>query len=415
MMKRILLIAYACEPGKGSEPGVGWNLALKLSEKNLITVITRKDVEKKIKTYISQQRLRNLRFEFIEIPFPFYKFFNIYKMIQIHYAIWNLCAYLKAQKIVRREKIDIVHHLTFVNNWIPPFTCLTNKPFIWGPIGTHPKIPLNSLNDIKLKMRSFVRFLILDILRIMNPFTYVAIMRAKKIITINEQCKRMFPFGLVPDAKIAIIPAVAIEENWINENPRKNHNRNTIELLFVGVPSYIKGVELLLHSFAKALEKNRSLRLTIVGDGPMRKWIERFAKKRNLEDKITLTGMIPRQEVQIFYEKADIFLYPSFEGGSIATLEAMAYGLPIICLNFGGPGQFVSKECGIKVEVGQFEKMVNHLSQAILRLAENEQLRLEMGENARNRVKNLYTWSKKAEDINKIYQEVLRNENSDYS
>jgi glycosyltransferase involved in cell wall biosynthesis len=145
----------------------------------------------------------------------------------------------------------------------------------------------------------------------------------------------------------------------------------------------------------------------------MRKWIERFVKKRNSENKITLTRMIPRQEVQKFYEKADIFLYPSFEGGSIATLEAMAYGLPIICLNFGGPGQFVSKECGIKVEVGQFEKMVNHLSQAILRLAEDEQLRLEMGKNARNRVRNLYTWSKKAEDINKIYQEVLKNENSD--
>jgi glycosyltransferase involved in cell wall biosynthesis len=59
--------------------------------------------------------------------------------------------------------------------------------------------------------------------------------------------------------------------------------------------------------------------------------------------------------------------------------------------------------------------MVNHLSQAILRLAEDEQLRLEMGENAKKRARNLYTWSKKAEDINKIYQEVLKNEISDYS
>ena len=412
-MKRILLIAYACEPGKGSEPGVGWNLALGLSEKNLLTVITRKDVEEKITKYLSQYRPRNLSFEFVEIPFPFYKFFNIDNLIQIHYAIWNFFAYVRAKKIIKKQKIDIVHHLTFVNNWIPPFASLTNKPFIWGPTGTNPEIPLKSINQIKIKLKAFFRFKTINFLRAINPLTYLGIKKAKKIITINEQCRKMFPFNLVKESKIAIIPAIAIEESWIKDNLRKsNQSRENVEILYVGVLSYIKGVELLLHSFAEAVKMNQNLQLTIVGDGPMRKWVEEFVKKRGLEKKVTLTGMIPRSEVQKFYESADLFLYPSFEGGSLATLEAMANGLPVICLNYGGPGQMVSEECGIKIEIDLFEIMVDKLKKAILNLSKNKQQRLEMGEKSILRVKNLYTWKKKVEEINKIYQEVLCNENS---
>lgn len=42
--------------------------------------------------------------------------------------------------------------------------------------------------------------------------------------------------------------------------------------------------------------------------------------------------------------KSDIFLFPSFEGGGMVVLEAMAAGLPVVCLDYGGPGEMVTDD-----------------------------------------------------------------------
>jgi len=45
-----------------------------------------------------------------------------------------------------------------------------------------------------------------------------------------------------------------------------------------------------------------------------------------------------------------IFLFPSFEGAGMVVIEAMAAGLPVVCLDYSGPGEIVTDECGIKIK-----------------------------------------------------------------
>ena len=64
----ILISAYACEPLKGSEPGVGWNLSVALSKKHNVTVITRLNNKKNIEKYLDENPIENLNFIYYDLP-----------------------------------------------------------------------------------------------------------------------------------------------------------------------------------------------------------------------------------------------------------------------------------------------------------------------------------------------------------
>lgn len=407
---KVLVSAYACTPWRGSEEGVGWNFVLHLSQHVSLTVLTRKSVQPSVEKAIQILKLENVRFVFVEIPKFLRILFNERMLIQIHYAIWQVCALLKARELMKEEgDFDLLHHITFVNNWVPPLLFFINKPFVWGPTGTNPRIPLSAILDWRLKVRHTIRNIMLALLRTLNPLIYLCISRSKLIMPINEYCRRLFPFSLFPEYKFVIFPAVGIEKDLIKSDLVRKR-KTTIDICFVSIldsRSYIKGLELLLHSFAMALKRYPDMKLTIVGDGVRRKYIENLASKLNIMDKIELKGLLDRNKVLDLLESSDIFLYPSFEGGGIVVLEAMAKGLPVICLNFGGPGDVVTPECGMKVEVSNYRKMVKGLADAIVSLALDENTRYKMGLNAIKRVQEDYVWEKKIERMVEIYKELL--------
>lgn len=66
--KTFLMSAYACEPGEGSEPGVGWNWAIELAKKHNVIVITRENNRDKIETEYSKEQYPNLLFYYCDVP-----------------------------------------------------------------------------------------------------------------------------------------------------------------------------------------------------------------------------------------------------------------------------------------------------------------------------------------------------------
>ncbi len=93
----------------------------------------------------------------------------------------------------------------------------------------------------------------------------------------------------------------------------------------------------------------------------------------------------------------------------MVVLEAMASGLPVVCLDYGGPGEMVTEECGIKVKPVTPEQTIEDLADALLKLANDPALRRRMGEAGRKRVEEVYSWEKKGEFIKKMYEKVLGN------
>ena len=88
-------------------------------------------------------------------------------------------------------------------------------------------------------------------------------------------------------------------------------------------------------------------------------------------------------------------------------LEAMAAGLPVICLELGGPDLLVDRTSGIKIAATTPAKVVNELAGVMVDLATAPGRVSAMGEAARKRVASEFCWAKKGEYFDRVYREVV--------
>ena len=132
-----------------------------------------------------------------------------------------------------------------------------------------------------------------------------------------------------------------------------------------------KGLEYLIPAIEK-IRYNNKLCLTIIGDGPERKNIEKLIKKYKLENQVFLIGKI--RDAHKYLKAFDLFVLPSVkEGQPWAILEAMAAELPIVATNIAGiPEMIKNEESGLLVEPADpiilataVEKILTHQSLAI--------------------------------------------------
>src|SRR6185503_12733867 len=105
--------------------------------------------------------------------------------------------------------------------------------------------------------------------------------------------------------------------------------------LYAGRLIPLKGVPLALEAIAIL----PSWRLVILGDGPEEGRLRREAQRLRIADRVEFRGMQTRDEVmRVMREEADVLVFPSFhDEGSLAVVEAVATGLPVVCLDRGGP------------------------------------------------------------------------------
>ena len=402
---KVLISAYACEPNKGSEPGVGWNWAKQIAKFAEAWVITRANNREVIEEELKKNPEPNMHFVYVDLPkwMQFWK--KGQKGVHLYYYLWQSAAYFKAKTLTKDIKFDIAHHITFVNDWIPPLISLLPLKFIWGSVGSNKPIPKGYLINLKYYLKDRLKHYSRVILRQINPFMIVTLIRSSRIMLITKDQLTLFPFDLVARNKIMILQANAVDVPGMCVTNKKR--RSVLIIYSAGALTPIKGFHLALSAFAKLYDKKKDIRLMISGNGDSKRYLQSLADGLKIKDKIVFTGNIPREKVIQLMAESDIFLFPSFEGGGMVVLEAMAAGLPVVCLDYGGPGEMVTPECGIKVKPITYEQTINDLAEALLKLANDPDLRIRMGEAGRKRVMEFFTWEKKGEQIQKIYEEVL--------
>jgi glycosyltransferase involved in cell wall biosynthesis len=86
----------------------------------------------------------------------------------------------------------------------------------------------------------------------------------------------------------------------------------------------------------------------------------------------------------------------------------MAAGLPVICLDLGGPASQITKESGIKIPANTPDQAVKDLANAMLKLADNPHLRRDMGKAGCKRVVDYFNWDSQGEWINNLYKKIVK-------
>jgi len=172
--------------------------------------------------------------------------------------------------------------------------------------------------------------------------------------------------------KLYGINAPVVIPNIVNENvfsPLSSEiNKEKIKFLTVATLIETKGIEELMEGVLLSAGKSLRCEFKIAGAGHMDQYIQEFILKNDLKDKVKLIREPSRAEIVELFRRCDVFILPShYESFGIVYIEAMACGKPVIATDCGGPSDFVNKENGLLLEVGN----VDQISEAISFMAEN--------------------------------------------
>jgi glycosyltransferase involved in cell wall biosynthesis len=88
----------------------------------------------------------------------------------------------------------------------------------------------------------------------------------------------------------------------------------------------------------------------------------------------------------------------------MVVAEALSFGLPVICLENSGPGEFVDEHCGIRISVSNFEKTIEELTNAIGQLFSKPHHRMKLSSGARERFETHFNWNIRGEQLQYIYK-----------
>jgi glycosyltransferase involved in cell wall biosynthesis len=177
-----------------------------------------------------------------------------------------------------------------------------------------------------------------------------------------------------------------------------------LDVLFVGRLVADKGPQLALEAVHLARAQGRDARLTLVGDGPERNRLERRASELGLGDVVSFEGSVGQDRIRDYYSECDVFCLPSFaEGVPIVLMEAMAMRRPVVTTTVMGIPELVEDgENGLLVRPGR----VDELADAMIRLADEPDLRVRLGAAGRRRVMGDFEIGRSAQALERLFSAV---------
>lgn len=419
-MLKILMSAYACEPGAGSEYGVGWMVPTTMVRKypeDQIFVLTRSRCKEKIeKSLANDSSLANIHFLYYDIPsWMFYK--NEIQSNwgeQINYLLWQWLVRKFVRKMNKIYHFDIFHHLTFNQYRTPSPGFWLDIPFVMGPIGGAECIAPAFWEDLESNTvkKEGIRQKGKD-LKIFKWFNTRNKNNKVILCSCKENLNRLKPYG--NKSRLELMPAIAFDKKDFADISQ-NETQNTFEMIYAGKAWDWKGIHIFLKAAKVALmdklsaksQQKWSIKLIGIRFEEEQKKVMGWVDELGLQNHVTLIPFIQRSELLKMLANCSLSVYPAFrDSGSMSVLEACALGCPSICFNAGGQDAF-SDEILLKVDVADsYSETMNRFSEKLFWAYEHPQELKEIGRKAKAWVEEMLTWDRRVEDFHDIYKTLV--------
>lgn len=400
---KILYIAFACNPYTGSEAYCGWSWPINMRNKADVYVLTRKENRKSIEKFLQEKNVTNITFIYYDLPEHINFYYKYRKFYNLYYMLWIKFSRKTVKEIVQKYKIDVIHHITLGDYRIIGKYYGVGAKTIFGPVGgaqTTPKVFKEYVN--KNAIGEIVRKLVNTILT--NRYSYKkALNKFDYIFAANKETQNDIKLKIKNNYKCKLLTENGVSSEKL-VNILKDDSNEKIHILWAGRVINKKGLLFLLDVIS-IINTNRKFILDIVGEGPELVQLKEKVKNLKLNDKVDFKGKISFDEMKEIYKNADMFVFPSFrETTGTVLFEAMSYSLPVITFNQNGADLLIDENCGIKIDINQkLDDIKKEFAKSIKLLIENSQLRIILGKNAYQKVKENYTWEVKCDSFLKEY------------
>lgn len=406
---KILISAYACSPYQGSEPGVGWGFVVELAKHHELWVIVeeekfRADIERYLAEvtefsksvhfyFIPKQRNRPLR----KIWPPSYYWY---------YRRWHQKAYELAKLLHAEIRFDLAHQLTMVGFREPGYLWQLGIPFVWGPVGGMGLFPWRFLNKVgwygALYYLGYNFYNLVQMRFLWRPRLAAKVAGCGLLAATPEnQISALAYWGCASTVVTEVgLPCETVGS--ISGRPRDE----PLRVVWTGQHTPGKALNLGLVALA-TLPDTVPWDLHVLGKGHRTAVWQRMADRLGVSARCRFHGWLPRDQALGVMKSAHVMLITSLRDlTSTVAIEALALGLPIVCLDHCGFAHVVDETCGIKVPVNTPVQVIKGLADAITLLATDESLRQRLANGAVRRAES-FAWSKKIDVLNSIYANKL--------
>jgi glycosyltransferase involved in cell wall biosynthesis len=411
-MKRVLLSAYQCAPGRGSVSQIGWEWYSRLAGQMHVTLATHVRNRQALEAHGAP--LPNTDILWIDTEWlaaPLYRTakrlfpnseHSVFLLSSVDFFAYDHSLYRLAQEKMRAGVTwDVVHAVTPVSPSSATRLGGLGLPLVRGPLNGGLRTPsqfpelmkadsawLYGLRDLSKPIRSVMgRRLCGDVVLTANQSTLQS-------LTADERAVAR------PMMEIAVDPRQFRATPW----PAAPSETNPLRIVFVGRLIPAKALSLLLDAM-KELRGEGPIELVVVGDGPMREtWQQQAAE---LGNSVRFTGALDADEVVRQIEQSHALCLPSVrESGGAVLLEAMSCARPVIGIAHGGPAEIITPEIGRLIQPENSRAVIAGLKDALRDLRANPNAWRERGRRGRLAAEQLHSWDARVRDVRGIYDEI---------
>jgi glycosyltransferase involved in cell wall biosynthesis len=414
---RILVIAEACNPTWTSVPLVGYNFTRALAGRDDLDLTVVSHVNNR--PAIQADPLNDLaRVHFIDnewIARPLYRLSTLLRggeklswtintaMAWPSYMVFERAVYHRFGHDLEAGRFDLIHRITPLTPTMgSPLASMTRVPMVIGPLNgglpwpkEYPELRSQE-REWLVPLRKAYRLL---------PFYNSTYRRLAAVIAGSRHTATETPAFF--RGQRFYLPENGVDPARFPLASAWPEPKGRFRFISVGRLVPYKGLDLTLEAMGQSTTL-KQCELVVVGEGPQQPELEAIIRKYGLESNVQLLGWVDQSRLARELGQAQAFVFPSLrEFGGGVVLEALSSGLPALIVDYGGPAELVTSDCGVLLPMKPRQEFVPLLRQAMEALATDPARCRAMGQAACQHIRQHFVWTAKAERIVEFYRKIL--------
>lgn len=394
---KIFVSAYACEPNLGSEIGVGWHWVLEMSKHFELWVLTRESNRHSIEPWIEKHpEYQGIHWLYYDWP----KWARFWKKglrgVRTYYNLWQICIDGIVRRTMQGNDIRIFHHLTYGNVLWKVSKYGQKQFFVWGPVGGLETIPseFSHCYDLKNRILESVRRRMASLTHWNMGFRKRC--RNANLILCKTEITRQYIPSEYADKAVLFTDVAADSTPYIYNKVGKDSD--ITEFITVGRLDAWRGFDLVIEATEAAIRENDRIHVTILGEGSDRTRLETLVREKSLDNHVSLPGKVSMDDYRKRMAASDVVINAALKEGAVTvSFDAMAMGLPLICIDTTGYTRYFTDDYAIMIPRTSREEIISSIKDGMVRLT-NPDVRQRMGINARAAASKI-TWEQHGLEI----------------
>jgi len=415
----VLLLAYQCGPGLGSVSQIGWQWFTGTAARRPTCLVThvrnRAAIEAAPDRPAASTGARVIYIDTEWFAGPLYRLARrlfprsehaVFMVSQLDWFVFDAVAL----RTLRRERAAgapwrLLHLVTPVTVSAPTRLHRLGLPVVRGPLNCGLPVPPGFETLMRDDAMGLARLRVLP--RLVEA-VFGSLRNSRAVLVATAATRAALPHGVQARGVAMLENAIDAQRFAPATAPAASRAGQPLRVSFVGRLVAVKALPLLLAAMARLRTEGRAVELDVVGDGPMAAAWRAEAAALGLVDGVRWHGALAAPAVADVMRASDVFCLPSVrESGGAVLLEAMACGVPVIGMDFGGPAEIVDAEVGWKVAMPDAEGVVAGLAAALREAQDDEAGRRQRGHSAHARVIAHHTWAARLQAAEALYARVL--------